>query len=219
MIEHIGDGWVWKSFRVAHLVGNLLDFLDATVAKRPGCYIGWLPFWVMFLVFVVCSSALPFFARGIFKGIFLLRLRFHPSDIHCFAFSLSSYNFSSHDFWPYVSFLHLLDCTHKIPRKAAKSLQAARSGDLEEEDEGHELMKCHRFLGWTHLRQVFGLNYIRIKIYMADVNLPYTDLEFSFLSRPISLYSKIRKAPRKDSPFVAFQGSPPSIPIISWPLH
>jgi len=29
--------------------------------------------------------------------------------------------------------------------KAAKSLQAARSGDLEEEDEGHELMKCHRF--------------------------------------------------------------------------
>lgn len=32
-------------------------------------------------------------------------------------------------------------------RKAAKSLQAARSGDLEEEDEGHELMKCHRSLG------------------------------------------------------------------------
>ncbi|CAK9061626.1 unnamed protein product [Durusdinium trenchii] len=29
--------------------------------------------------------------------------------------------------------------------KAAKSLEAARSGDLEEEDEGHELMKCHRF--------------------------------------------------------------------------
>ena len=95
MIEHIGDGWVWKSFRVAHLVGNLLEFLDATVAKRPGCCIGWLPFWAMFLVFVVCSSALPFFARGIFKGIFLLR--FHPSDIHCFAFSLSSYNFSSHE--------------------------------------------------------------------------------------------------------------------------
>lgn len=31
-------------------------------------------------------------------------------------------------------------------RKAAKSLEAARSGDLEEEDEGHELMKCHRNL-------------------------------------------------------------------------
>ncbi|CAJ1405577.1 unnamed protein product [Effrenium voratum] len=29
--------------------------------------------------------------------------------------------------------------------KAATSLQAARSGDLEEEDEGHELIKCHQF--------------------------------------------------------------------------
>eukprot|EP00439_Symbiodinium_sp_Y106_P076569 s2051_g15.t1 len=29
--------------------------------------------------------------------------------------------------------------------KAKASLLAARSGDLEEEDEGHELMKCHRF--------------------------------------------------------------------------
>ena len=33
------------------------------------------------------------------------------------------------------------------PRKAQASIQAARSGDLEEEDEGHELMKCHRPLG------------------------------------------------------------------------
>ena len=29
-------------------------------------------------------------------------------------------------------------------RKALMALKAARSGDLEEEDEGHELMKCHK---------------------------------------------------------------------------
>ncbi len=50
----------------------------------------------MFLVFGVCSSPWLFFLQGgFFKGILLLKC--HPSDIHCFAFSLSSYDFSSHE--------------------------------------------------------------------------------------------------------------------------
>lgn len=91
MIEHIGDGLpIWLGICWTFSMRLWLSGQDVAL---DGCLFE-LCSWFLWFFLLPCI-ALPFFARGMFKGIFLLR--FHPSDIHSFAFSLSSYNFSSHE--------------------------------------------------------------------------------------------------------------------------